>query len=94
MKHLKRFKEKKPEYLKTGDIVKVVKRITSRPDWKIGDLLVIMSVDPSDINNNLPYEVVPINTPKEKYYARAIWATLDEVEKATDVDIEQMKYNL
>lgn len=101
MKHLKRFKEKKPEYLKKGDIVKVTKRITSRPDWKIGDLLVIMDVDQNDINKNLPYEVVPINTPKERYYSRAIWATLDEVEKATEKDIyeqelrnSQMKYNL
>ena len=94
MRHLKKFKEKKFEYLKKGDIVKVAKRIISRPDWKIGDLLVIMEVDQSDINKNLPYEVVPINTPKERYYSRAIWATTDEIEKATDIDIEQKKYNL
>lgn len=93
MKYLKYF-EKKIKYLKVGDIVKIVKKITAKPEWEIGDFLEIKIVDSGSYNKNLPYEVVPIGTSDYDYYKNAIWVTHDEIEKITDIDIEQKKFNL
>lgn len=92
MKYIKTFEKR--IYFKVGDIVKIVKKIKARPDWKIGDFLEIIAVDNSKSNNNLPYEVVSINTPKKDFFKSSIWVTFDEVEKVTDIEIQQKKYNL
>jgi bifunctional DNA-binding transcriptional regulator/antitoxin component of YhaV-PrlF toxin-antitoxin module len=93
MKYLKYF-EKKVKYLKAGDIVKLVKKIKAKPNWEIGDFLEIKVVDIGGYNKDLPYEVVPVGSSEYDYHRNSIWVKLDEVEKATDVDIEQKKYNL
>lgn len=92
MKYIKTFE--KQIYFKVGDIVKIVKKIKSRPDWKIGDFLEIIAVDNSKSNNNLPYEVVSINTPKTDFFKSSIWVTFDEVEKVTEEEYNAKKYNL
>lgn len=91
MKHLKYF-EKRVEFLSVGDIVMLIKAIKAKPNYKVGDFFEIISTDRTD--RALPYEIVPVRTPTEDIFKYAIWAKYDEVKKASDIEIDQNKYNL